>query len=61
MVETIQQLQKTQVTSEGSFTSIKGWNTMWPSMPDTTPFIEPQKPQEYVISQNKLILEEEIF
>ncbi len=34
---------------------------MLPSMPDTTPFIEPQKPQEYVISQNKLILEEEIF
>ncbi len=54
-------MQKEKITNEGSSTSIKGWNTMLPSMPDTTPFIEPQKPQEYVISQNKLILEEEIF
>jgi hypothetical protein len=44
MVETIQQLQKAQATSEGSSTSIEGWNTIYPSMPDTTPFIEPQKP-----------------
>jgi hypothetical protein len=44
MVKTIQQLQKVQATSEGSFTSIEGWNTMWLGMPNTIPFIEPQKP-----------------
>jgi hypothetical protein len=36
MVETIQKLQKAQTTSEGSSTSIEGWNTMWPSMPNIT-------------------------
>jgi hypothetical protein len=34
---------------------------MWPRMFDTTPFIEPQKPQEFVVSQSKLISIEEIF
>ncbi len=34
---------------------------MWPSMPDTTPSIDSQKPQEFVVSQSKLILVEEIF
>ncbi len=61
MVEIIQQLQKAQATSEGSFTSIKGWNTMWPSMADTTCFIEPHKPYEFAVSQSKLILVKEIF
>ncbi len=61
MVEIIQQLHKSQAISEGSFTSIEGWNTMWPRMFDTTPFIEPQKPQEFVVSQSKLISIEEIF
>ncbi len=44
MVETIQQLQKAQATNEGFSTLIEGWNTMWPSMFNTTPFMEPQKP-----------------
>ncbi len=61
MVDIIQQLQKSQAISEGSSTPIKGWNTMWPRMPDTTPFMKPQKPQEYIISQSKLILIKEIF
>jgi hypothetical protein len=30
-------------------------------MPNTTPFIKCEKPQEYVISQNKLISVEKIF
>ncbi len=61
MVEIIQQLQKAQAISEGSLTSIKGSNTMQPSMHDTTPSIEPQKPQEFVVSQIKLILVKEVF
>jgi hypothetical protein len=47
--------------NEGSFTSIEGWNTMWLHMPDTTPFIKPSKPQDFIVSQNKLILIKEIF
>ncbi len=61
MVEIIQQLQKTQSTNEGSSTSLKGWNMMWSDMPNTTPSIKCEKPQEYVVSQNKLILVEKIF
>jgi hypothetical protein len=34
---------------------------MWPSMLDTTPSIKPQKPQESIVSQSKLILIKEIF
>ncbi len=58
MVKIIQQLQKAQAISERFLTSIKGWNT---SMHDTTPSIEPQKPQEFIISQSKLILVKEVF
>jgi hypothetical protein len=52
---------KIEEDNEGSFTSIEGWNTMWPRMFYITPFIEPQKPQEFVVSQSKLISIEEIF
>jgi stalled ribosome rescue protein Dom34 len=44
MVKTIQELQKAQITNKGFFKSIVGWNTMWPSMFNTTPSIEPSKP-----------------
>ncbi len=44
MVKTIQELQKAQTTNKVSFKSIVGWNTMWLSMLDTTPSIEPSKP-----------------
>jgi hypothetical protein len=44
MVNTIKQLQKAQTTNEGSFASMEGWNTTWPSMPDTTPSLETSKP-----------------
>jgi hypothetical protein len=44
--------------SEGSFTSMHGWNTIWLSMSDTTPPLEIPKPRESVVSQNKLILVE---
>jgi hypothetical protein len=44
MVNTIQQLQKAQTTSEGSFASMEGWNTTWSSMPDKTPSLETSKP-----------------
>jgi hypothetical protein len=54
-------LQKAKTTNEGFSTSIKGWNKMSPSMPDITPPTKPQKFQEFVNSQNKLILVEEIF
>ncbi len=37
MVETIQQIQKTQIHTEGPSTSMEGWNTTWPSMPNITP------------------------
>ncbi len=42
-------------TNKGSSTLIEIWNIMWPGMPDTTPSIEPWKPQEFVFSQSKLI------
>ncbi len=44
MVNIIQQLQKAQTTSEGSFASMKGWNTTWPSMLSTTPSLKTSKP-----------------
>ncbi len=50
MVKTIQELQKAQTTNKGFFNSIVGWDTMWPSMFDTTPFIESSKPWEFVVS-----------
>jgi hypothetical protein len=34
---------------------------MWSGMLDPTPFIEPPKSQEFVVSQSKSILVEEIF
>jgi len=34
---------------------------MWSDMLNTTPFIKCEKPQEYVVSQNKLISVKEIF
>jgi len=34
---------------------------MWLGRPDTTPFIELQKSQKSIVSQNKLISVEEIF
>jgi hypothetical protein len=34
---------------------------MWLGMPDITPSIEPQKLQEYVVSQSKLTSTKEIF
>jgi hypothetical protein len=42
-------------TNKGSSTLIEIWNIMWPGMPNTTPSIEPWKPQEFVFSQSKLI------
>jgi hypothetical protein len=36
MVETIQQIKKTQTQKEGSSTSMEGWNTTWLGMPNTT-------------------------
>jgi hypothetical protein len=38
MVDTMQQLQKAQTTSESSSTSMEAWNTRWPNMLDTTPY-----------------------
>ncbi len=43
MVKTIQELQKAKTTNKVSFKSILGWNTMWPSMFDITPSLEPSK------------------
>jgi hypothetical protein len=42
MVEIIQQIQKTQTQPKGPSTSIEGWNTTWPGMPNTI-FMEAQK------------------
>jgi hypothetical protein len=39
---------------------MEGWNTTWPSMPNTIP-MESQKSQDVVNSQEKLIIVEEIF
>ncbi len=60
MVETIQQIQKTQTQTKGPSTSMDGWNTTWPSMPNTT-LVETHKSQEIVNSQKKLITIKEIF
>jgi hypothetical protein len=40
---------------EGPSTSVEGWNTTWPGMPNTT-FVEAQKSQEVMNSQEKLII-----
>ncbi len=61
MVDTIQQLQKAHITSEGFSTSMEGWNTTWLGVFDTTSSIETPKPLEFVISQSKLISIKEIF
>ncbi len=60
MVEIIQQIQKTQTQTEGPSTSMEGWNTTWPNMPNTTP-VDAQKSQEVMNSQGKLIIVKEIF
>ncbi len=60
MVEIIQQIQKTQTQTEGPSTSMEGWNTTWPKMPNTTP-VDAQKSQEVMNSQGKLIIVKEIF
>ncbi len=39
---------------------MEGWNTTWPSMPNTT-LMEAYKYQESVNAQEKLITVEEIF
>jgi hypothetical protein len=39
---------------------MEGWNTTWPSMPNTT-HVEAQKSQEVMNSQEKFITIEEIF
>jgi len=40
---------------------MEGWNTTWPNMLDTTPSLETFKPQEFVLSQSKLISIKQIF
>ncbi len=60
MVEKIQQIQKTQNQTKGRSTSMEGWNTTWPSMPNIIP-MEAQKYQKVVNSHEKLIIVEEIF
>ncbi len=42
MVEIIQHIQKTYTQIEGPSTSMEGWNTTWPNMPNITP-VEAQK------------------
>jgi hypothetical protein len=37
-------IKKTYITNEGSFASMKGWNTTWLGMSDMTPFLETSKP-----------------
>ncbi len=61
MVDTIQQLQKAQTTNVKLFYINRGMEKMWSGMPNTTPSIEPHKPQESIIFQSKLILIKEIF
>ncbi len=60
MVQTIQQIQKTQIQTKRPFTSMEGQNITWLSMPNTT-FVDAQKSQEVVNSQGKLIEVEKIF
>ncbi len=55
MVGTIQQIQKTKIQIKGPSTSMEGWNTTWPGMPNTT-LVEVQKSQEVVNSQENLII-----
>jgi hypothetical protein len=42
MVETIQQIQKTQTQTKGPSTSMEGWNTTWLGIPKTI-HVEAQK------------------
>ncbi len=60
MVETIQQIQKTQTQIEGPSTAMEGWNITWLGMPNTTP-MEAQKSQEVMKSHEHLITVKEIF
>jgi hypothetical protein len=45
MVETIQHIHKTQTQTKGPSTSMKGWNTTWLGMPNTT-HVDAHKSQE---------------
>ncbi len=40
---------------------MEGWNIMWSSMPNVTPYVKIQKLRESIVSHSKLILVEEIF
>jgi hypothetical protein len=60
MVETIQQIQKIQTQTEGLSTSMEGWNTTWPCMPNTIP-VDAQNSKKIMNSQGKLIIVKEIF
>ncbi len=60
MVETIQQIRKTQTQTKGSSTTMEGWNTTWLGIPNITP-MEEHKSQEIVNSQEKPIKIEKIF
>ncbi len=51
---------ETQIETKGPSTSMKGWNTTWPSMPNSI-LVDAQKSQEVVNSQGKLIIVKEIF
>jgi hypothetical protein len=42
MVEIIRQIKKTQTQTERPSTSMEGWNTTWPGMPNTI-YVETQK------------------
>jgi hypothetical protein len=61
MVDTIQQIQKAQITNEGYFMSMDGWNTIWHGIPSITPPLKIPKPKKFVVSHCKLISKKEIF
>ncbi len=54
MVETIQQIQKTQTQAKVPSTSMEGWNTTLLNMPNII-HVEAHKSQEVMNSQEKLI------
>jgi hypothetical protein len=60
MVETIQQIQKTQTQTKRPSTSMEGWNTTWLGMLNIID-VEAEKSHEVMNSQKKLITIEEIF
>ncbi len=59
-MEIIEQIQKRQSQTKWPSTSMEGWNTTWPNMPNTT-LVEAHNFQEVVNSQEKLIIVEKIF